>query len=151
MPWRVSGTLLRGGLITSAFRLHLEPPEPPVQLPVERQTVPVKSGNVHVLSKEVMSAEVMVPVNVAPAVLNGEITRLSALATEESRVSRESVSTLKRRSDVPAAVKLILPLVTVVNDMSPEVLVSVNPPAPGPVIVSPVPKKVMSPALVTCA
>src|SRR3972149_6998664 len=100
---KVTSVVSEKGERTPEFNCHLLPPEPPEQLPVVRQTVPVSSGKVNVRSA-VKSAVVIVPVKKAAPELLGERLKESALATLESKVNRESVSTLKRKSPAPPTV-----------------------------------------------
>src|SRR3989344_1238983 len=100
---KLTSVVSEKGERTPEFNCHLLPPEPPEQLPVVRQTVPVSSGKVNVRSA-VKSAVVIVPVKKAAPELLGERLKESALATLESKVNRESVSTLKRKSPAPPTV-----------------------------------------------
>src|SRR3972149_6469970 len=100
---KLTSVVSEKGERTPEFNCHLLPPEPPEQLPVVKQTVPVSSGKVNVRSA-VKSAVGIVPVKKDAPELLGERLKESALATLESKVNRESVSTLKRKSPAPPTV-----------------------------------------------
>src|SRR3989344_3973524 len=97
---KLTSVVSEKGERTPEFNCHLLDP---AVISEVRAMVPSLLGRVQVRSA-VKSAVVIVPVKKAAPELLGERLKESALATLESKVNRESVSTLKRKSPAPPTV-----------------------------------------------